>query len=271
MKNYRDKNILITGGSSGIGFALAEQLVSEGANVWILARREDQLKNALVRLQTCKTSADQTIGIIQADVSNFPDLKTKIKEVFSVNKPPQLLVNCAGVIHPGEFLDMDAQDFFDDITIDYLGTVNSCKVVAPLMVENGEGHIVNISSLAGLVSMYGYSAYSPAKAAVKSFSAALRTELHKYNIAISVVYPADTETPQLEYENAHKPAITKEITEMGGYYTAAQTAQGILKGLKQGKYEIMPSLWTKMLKPFAQTVEKVIHLITLSIIKKKHP
>lgn len=270
MKNYRDKNILITGGSSGIGLALAELLVSEGANVWILARREDNLKKALVLLQAGKISEDQTIGTIQADVSDYSALKIKIEEVFSANNPPQVLVNCAGVIHPGEFLELDSQDFFDDISIDYLGTVNSCKVVAPMMAENRDGHIVNISSLAGLVSMYGYSTYSPAKAAVKSFSAALRTELHKYDIAISIVYPADTETPQLEYDNAHKPAITKEITEVGGYYSATQTAQGILKGMKQGKYEIMPSLWTKMLKPFAQLVEKVIHLITLSIIKKRY-
>lgn len=268
MKNYKDKNVLITGGSSGIGFALAEQMVLAEANVWILARREEVLKDSLAQLEIKKISENQKIAMIVADVSNFSILKPQLDKVFNDNMYPEILFNCAGVVHPGEFLEMDIEDYLSDISIDYMGTVNTTKIIAPLMAKNRRGHIVNISSLAGLVSVYGYSAYSPAKAAVKSFTAALRSELYPYNIQVSIVYPADTETPQLTYDNEHKPAITKEISEAWGLYTAEQTAQGIIKGMEKGKYAIMPSLTTRLLKPFAATIEVIMHRIALSKIKK---
>ena len=149
MKNYRAKNVLITGGSSGIGFALAEQMVLAEANVWILARREEILKDSLAQLEAKRIFENQKIGMIVADVSNFSTLKTQLNKVFSEKTYPEILFNCAGVVHPGEFLEMDIEDYLSDISIDYMGTVNTTKIIAPLMAKNRCGHIVNISSLAG--------------------------------------------------------------------------------------------------------------------------
>lgn len=268
MKTFTSKNVLITGGSSGIGFALAEQLVAAGANVWILARREELLDKSVKLLEKHKVADDQIIGKIKADVSNFPELKTAIEKVFSDKVSPDLLINSAGVVHPGEFLKMEPQDFASDINIDYLGTVYTTKLIAPFMVAKRSGHIVNISSLAGLVSVYGYSAYSPAKYAVTSFSSILKTELDPFNVLVSIVYPGDTNTPQLEYDNAHKPAITREISETWGLVSSSHTAAGILKGVKKDKFIIMPSLLTKILKPFASIIESIMRRIAISKVKK---
>jgi 3-dehydrosphinganine reductase len=268
MKTFVKKNVLITGGSSGIGFALAKQLVAAGANVWILARRENLLDEALAQLQQNLVSKDQKIGKIKADVSNFSDLRLKLDAVFNEKNIPDLLINSAGVVHPGEFLELSPEDYTADISIDYLGTVYTTKIIAPLMVKNRSGHIVNVCSLAGLVSIYGYSAYSPAKYAVKSFSSILRTELAPYNILVSVVYPGDTDTPQLEYDNAHKPAITRELSETMGLMSAAQAAKGIIKGIQKGKHTIMPSLLTKILKPFASPLELIMRQMAISKVKK---
>jgi len=268
MKTFLNKKVLITGGSSGIGFALAERLVTAGAHVWILARRENLLDEALLKLEQKKINPDQKLGEIQADVSKYPELKTKLEIVFNDRNIPDLLINSAGVVHPGEFLQLSADDFSTDISIDYLGTVYTTKLIAPLMVKNRSGHIVNICSLAGLISIYGYSAYSPAKFAVKSFSSILRTELAPYNIHVSVAYPGDTDTPQLEYDNAHKPAITRELSAAGGFFTASQTAAGIIKGIQKEKFTILPSFSTSLLKPFATPIEAMMHHIAIKKAKK---
>ncbi len=169
MKNYKDKNVLITGGSSGIGFALAEQMVLAKANVWILARREEVLKESLAQLEIQKISENQKIGMIVADVSNFSTLKPQLDRVFSEKMFPEILFNCAGVVHPGEFLEMDIEDYLSDISIDYMGTVNTTKIIAPLMVKNRRGHIINISSLAGLVLNLWIFCLFPCKSSRKKF------------------------------------------------------------------------------------------------------
>lgn len=269
MKEFKNKNVLITGGSSGIGLALAEKLVAEGANVWILARREKLLDEAVAQLEKGKASPTQKIGKIQADVSNFSELKAAIEKVFTDKLAPDLLINCAGLVHPGEFLEIEPDDFASDINVDYLGTVYTTKVMAPLMVKNKSGHIVNISSLAGVVPIYGYSAYAPAKYAVRAFSEILKTELTPYNIHVSVVYPPDTDTPQLEYDNAHKPNVTKEITQGGGLLSASAVADCIIKGIKKDKFAIVPGLEGKLLKAFSPIAGKVLHIFALNKVKQQ--
>jgi 3-dehydrosphinganine reductase len=268
MKTFTNRNVLITGGSSGIGFALAEKLVAAGANVWILARREKMLEDAITQLQKNKIFEDQKIGKIQADVSNFLNLKSALEKVIVENGAPDLLINSAGIAHPGEFLEMDPDVYASVISINYLGTVYATKIIAPYMVKNKSGHIVNISSLAGVVPIYGYSAYAPSKYAINAFSSILKTELTPYHIRVSVVYPPDTDTPQLEFENTIKPTITKEITQGGGLLSAAQVADVIFKGIQKEKFTIIPGFEGKILKAFSPIVGKVLHSFAVSKANK---
>lgn len=270
MKEFNNKNVLITGGSSGIGLALAEKLVAGGANVWILARREKLLDEAVAQLEKVKVSKTQKIGKIKADVANFSDLKSAIEMVFTDKFAPDLLINSAGLVHPGEFLEIEADAFAADINVDYLGTVYTTKVIAPFMVKNKSGYIVNISSLAGVVPIYGYSAYAPAKYAVRAFSEILKTELAPYNIHVSVVYPPDTDTPQLEFDNAHKPNVTKEITQGGGLLSAPAVADCIIQGIRKNKFTIIPGFEGKLLKAFSPIVGKVLHIFALNKVKQQN-
>lgn len=268
MKDFKGKNVLITGGSSGIGLALAEKFISFSANVWIMARTEKRLDSALQLLESKKVAENQNIVKIQADVSNFQNLKKILEKVISVNGIPDLLINSAGIAYPGEFLKMDPAVFNDVISINYLGTVYTTKIVAPFMVQNKSGYIVNISSLAGVVPIYGYSAYAPSKYAINAFSKIIKTELTPYNIKISVVYPPDTDTPQLEFENSIKPAITKAITQGGGLLSASSVADVIIKGITKEKFTIIPGLEGKLLKAFSPLVGNILHLFALQKAKK---
>lgn len=193
--NYQNKNVLISGGSSGIGFALARQFLRRGANICLLARRQNLLKQAQQDLSKEKIKDTQKISIISADVSDYSNLEKSLKD-FKGNF--DILINSAGIAYPGEFAELSPKVFADVMNINYLGTVYLSKLILPGMIAQSSGHIVNISSLAALIGIYGYTAYAPSKYAVRGFSRCLRSEVKAYGIDVSVVFPPDTDTPQLE-------------------------------------------------------------------------
>ena len=259
MKNFDNKTVLITGGSSGIGLALSKQFASKGANVCILARRKSILEDAQKEIRKCCKSSSQNIVAISADVSNYDELKTALSKYIKENGGPDILINSAGITYPGTFLDLNPKIFADNININYLGTVYSTKLIAPEMVKRGYGHIINISSLAAIVGIYGYSAYAPSKYAVRGFSRVLRAELKPFGVSVSIVYPPDTDTPQLAFEDKLKPEITRAITHGGGLLSADKVASIIIKGIQQDRFSIIPGLEGKLLVLFAPIIGRVLY------------
>jgi 3-dehydrosphinganine reductase len=115
------------------------------------------------------------------------------------------------------------------------------------MIERKSGYIVNISSMAGFLGVFGYTAYGASKYAVRGFSDALRAEMKPHGIGVSVVFPPDTDTPQLSYEKQFKPAETKELTGSGGMMDPERVAKIILSGIERGKYLILPGIENKII------------------------
>ena len=157
-----------------------------------------------------------------------------------------MIINCAGVVQPGEANDQDLDLFQWMMDINFHGTVNTIKAFLPEMIERRSGHIVNISSIAGFLSVYGYSAYSASKFAVKGFSDLLRMELAPSNIKVSVVFPPDTDTPQLEYENKYKPPLLVAAEEGTKALSAEAVAQTIITGILKDQYIITPGFQSKL-------------------------
>jgi 3-dehydrosphinganine reductase len=233
-KYFLDKNIIITGGSSGIGFALAQQCINLGANVWILGRDENKLRQAKLSINS------DSIYVITADVTKLDQLQKAFEHFKNNNISFDYLVNSAGVTHPGEFEKLDICIFHWMMDVNYFGTVYMIKTFLPLMKTGST--IVNISSMAAILGLYGYTAYGASKYAVRGLSDTLRSELKLEGINVSIVFPPDTETPQLEYDNQYKPAITKELSSNAGLLTASKVAQSIIKGIKRKQYMIFPGL-----------------------------
>jgi 3-dehydrosphinganine reductase len=247
MKNFQHKLALITGGSSGIGLALSKQLAQLGVDVWIAARRPDVLAQALVEIEKCRVNPEQRFGSIQLDISDENQVNHELSKFLTEVGTPDLLVNNAGLSRPGEILKQENEIFRWLINVNYLGTVYVTKCIAPAMVARKSGHIVNVSSGAAFVPLYGYGAYGATKYAMRGFSDVLREELKFDNIQVSVVMPADVETPQHEEEIKYLPAITKFLVGDNEVLMKPEAvAQEIIRGIRKNEYVILPGLFLKV-------------------------
>jgi 3-dehydrosphinganine reductase len=235
------QHAIITGGSSGIGRAIAALLARRGMHVSLLARDPARLE------QTRSTIAqyahpDQHINTFSVDVADRSAIDQAIAVALEQSGPPALLITSAGMSHPGHFADLPAEVFERTMAVNYFGTLYAVQAVLPAMREQRSGQIVLISSGAGLIGIYGYTAYSASKFALRGLAEALRAELRPLNIAVSIVYPPDTDTPQLADENRLKPHATQQIASSGGLMQAEAVAQAVLRGVEQRAFTIAPGL-----------------------------
>jgi 3-dehydrosphinganine reductase len=237
---FKDKNVLITGGTSGIGLELARQLAYQKARVVILARSTSRLDEVCKELKEDYASTCQFFSV---DVSREDEVKQSISQIIETTGLPDLLINSAGVAHPGYVQDLELDIFHWMMDVNYFGTVNVTKALLPGMIARGSGHIVNIASMSAVIGLLGYSAYGASKFALRGFSDALRMEMKPHGIHVSIVYPADTDTPQLEYENNHKPQELRDFINMlpaTDPVPPEQVASQILKGIERKKEVIFP-------------------------------
>lgn len=247
MSLFFGKFALVTGGSSGIGLETARKLVRSGAHVAILARGADRLEAATILLGKEAKSQDQKIIPIQADVASYQSIIDQTRGPLADLGAPDFLINAAGVARPGEFEKVDLDQFRWMMDINFHGTVNSVKAFLPGMIARKSGHIVNISSAAGFLGLFGYTAYGASKFAVKGFSDSLRLELQPHHIHVSIVFPTDTDTPQLVEDNAYKPPILVAIEEGSPVTSAEFVASKIIQGIEKKRYIITPGFYGTLL------------------------
>lgn len=235
--DYTGKVVLITGGSSGIGLALAKEFAARSAFVCLAARHEDLLQAALATLQVNEPGGKLAFPV---DVRHPEEVAELVEKVTCQAGVPDIVINSAGVAHPGYVQELDLEIYHWMMDVNYFGTVHVDKAVLPAMLQRGSGYIVNIGSVASKIGVFGYTAYSGSKYAVAGFSDVLRMEVKPYGIHVSIVYPMDTDTAQLAYENQYKPAELKYLLPKMGVVPAEKVARSILKGMDRQRYEIYP-------------------------------
>lgn len=246
MKQLENKLALITGGSSGIGLALAKKLSARGTHVWILARRPQPLQEALEQMNSVKLNENQQFGSISCDLADRNNLSDALQNFQSEIGTPDLLINAAGYSYPALILDTPTEIFYNQMDVNYFGTVNTIRAFLPQMIERNSGHIVNICSILGFVTGYSFGAYSGSKYAVRGFTEVLRSELKRTNVNVSICFPPDTDTPGLEEENKTKPEVARLASAAGGLAQPEEVADSILKGIQRNRYNIVSGFETKL-------------------------
>ncbi len=179
------KVALITGASSGIGEATAFTLARAGAKVALVARRTARLEDLARKI----SDAGGTALPIQADVSDPDQVWPAVRKVAERLDQIDILVNNAGVMLLGPVLGADVTDWQRIINVNVLGLMYCTHAVLPFMVNERTGHIVNISSVSGRIASAGSAVYNASKWAVGAFSEALRQEVHKHGIRVTLIEP----------------------------------------------------------------------------------
>jgi short-subunit dehydrogenase len=189
-----DTRALVTGASRGIGRALALALDRRGVRLGLVARRRGDLESLAAELR-----GDPVL--LAADVSERPQIERAVAEFVARAGGLDLLIANAGIAHYGPFADMDAALAEEMLRVNVLGTVLTVKAGLEPMLAGGHGHIVVVSSGAGLRAFPGAAVYGGSKAAAAQFAEALRHELSGTGIGLTTVYPGEVDTDL----HAHQP------------------------------------------------------------------
>lgn len=185
-----EKTVVVTGGTKGIGYAIAEQLLKSGARVFVCARNKVELKQALEKL-----SAFGRVDGEVCDVRSEAQVKMMLDEAVRVFGAVDVLVNNAGIGIIGKTVEeMSADEFEQTLQTNLFGVFYACHHAIPLMRERGGGYIINISSLAGQNAHPKMAAYNASKFGLNGFSEALMQEVREHNIKVTTVCPGSVNT-----------------------------------------------------------------------------
>jgi len=185
LRELRGRTVLITGGSRGLGLALAEEFAHAGSKIAICARDEQELLRARQHLERLGVE----VCAVTCDVSKPDEVEHLISSVRQQLGSIDVLVNNAGVISVGPLLSQTLDDFQEAMDVMFWGTVHPTLGVLPQMLSQGHGRIVNVTSIGGKVSVPHLLPYNCAKFAAVGFSEGLHAELKRFGINVLTVVP----------------------------------------------------------------------------------
>ncbi len=232
-----DAHVLITGGSQGIGLATAHRVLDRGGRVSIVARDAERLAAAADELEA-RVGDPTRVCVESADVTDREGFETALGLVIAQFGPVDVLVANAGGARPGLFTEMSIDVFEQQMQLNYFGALHPVRAVVPSMIERGGGHLVLVSSVAGLIGVVGYSAYGPAKFALRGLAETIRPELKPHGIKVTCVYPPDTDTPGLAAEESTKPDATRSISALVAPRSAESVAREIVTGIERDRNDV---------------------------------
>jgi NAD(P)-dependent dehydrogenase (short-subunit alcohol dehydrogenase family) len=245
--SFEGKLIYITGGSSGIGLEMGRIFAAKGANLLLLARNEEKLREACINIERSRRGTAQKIGMMSVDVSDVKDVEEKMKTALQTYGAPDILVCSAGINKYADHFENITYSMFDEvIKINLYGPRNMIHTLLPSMKPK-KGHVVILSSAAGLFGMFGYTAYGTSKAALLGLSDSLRYELKPLGMRLTVVCPPEVDTPMNLDEAKTLPQEGRAMKSLGGFLTPEYTAEVIVKAIARGQYLFIPGASTRFL------------------------
>jgi NAD(P)-dependent dehydrogenase (short-subunit alcohol dehydrogenase family) len=243
MQDLTGKVAFITGGASGIGLGMARAFLEEGMKVALADWSDKHIAQAKEQL-----AGNNAVHIVRANVADRANLKAAVDETLDAFGKIHVLCNNAGVNGGGTAASPDFDEWDKALAVNLGGVVNGTKIVVPIIREQGEGgHVVNTSSMAGVVPLPGLAAYSTAKYAVRGFSESLRIQLAEKGIGVSCLFPGATRTalvPLPEDDPKHireegAPQFLKDLWDaMRCAIDPYDTGKAVVEAIKENRFYI---------------------------------
>lgn len=238
---FEGKHVLITGGSRGLGLALARRFLQQGASVTLLARDEEELKRAQLRLKS--SFRKSRVDYLVCDVTKVEDLPAVLREAHRLGGWIDVVVNNAGSIMASPFELMEASDFRAQVDLHLNAVVGMTRELAKYFRVRGGGRIVNITSIGGKIALPHMSGYTASKFALAGFSRAMAAELAPHNITVTTVYPGLMRTGStiqavFKGDQEKEFALFSAMDLMPGFsMSASKAARRIVEACRQGDVE----------------------------------
>ena len=245
-KNFKSKHILILGGSSGLGEALSFRLSKQEVHLSIASRRESKLKETQ---ENClKINPKTTCDYYIVDITKEDQIKNYLEKSIKKWGFPTLIINCAGIAHPGFIDDMPMEIYIKDMNLNYFGNlkllkeiINQYKINKDLIVEE-KIDIICVGSCLGIIGSIGYTTYCPTKYALKGLLDSLRFELLGTKLNLHYYGPSNMITPGLMEENRIKPKIVSDMENNAKNICADEAAHVLLANLDKYMITSEPDL-----------------------------
>jgi NADP-dependent 3-hydroxy acid dehydrogenase YdfG len=273
MEGFAGKVAVVTGAGSGIGQALAVELARSGASVAIsdidtegLATTEERLKAIGAPVKTDRLDVTEREAFeLYADA---------VKEHFGkVNQ----IYNNAGIAFAGDVEVSQFKDIEKVMDVDYWGVVNGTKVFLPYLIESGDGHVINISSIFGIFSVPGQAAYNAAKFAVRGFTESLRQEMlvARHPVKVTCVHPGGIKTAVARNATYAEGIDSKSAASMFdkklAIHTPEMAAQTITEGVRKGHGRVLIGWEAKLLDLFVRVTASGYQRIAANVERRFLP
>ena len=245
--DFKNKTVLITGASSGIGKQTAIEFAKQGANIILVARRKEKLDEIATQLEKFNIIT----FVCQCDVSDKAQVKEMSKNVLEKFDSIDVLVNNAGFAIYGSVKELSIDEIESQMETNYFGMMYCIKNFLPSMLDKKSGHIVNVASVAASFGLPGIASYCASKFAMLGFSEGLKHELHGTGVGVTVVSPIMVRTDFFDH-----PSFEKMPKYSPTSLSSKTVAKAILKASNSPRLEIIvPSVvrsavWLKHTFPY---------------------
>ena len=270
VKNLKNKHILILGASSGLGEALCYKIISqEGVKLSIASRREQELKKVQKKCNeiNSKSSCDYYI----VDITKESSIKNYIEKSITKFGFPSLIINCAGIAHPGFITELNFETYTSDMNLNYFGNLKLLKeIIEQYKINENKINddiidIICVGSCLGIIGSIGYSAYCPTKFALKGLLDSLKFELINTKIKLHYYGPSNMLTPGLVQENKTKPKVVSDMENNVKNITAEEAADVLLCNLYKYMITSEPDLELLKLSSYYMNENHFIDLLLMPV------
>jgi NAD(P)-dependent dehydrogenase (short-subunit alcohol dehydrogenase family) len=248
LRTYAGAQVIITGGASGIGRALGEELARRGAEVVLADLQADRAEHVAAGIRATGLKATAA----PLDVTNFKEVDNLVQQVVRSTGRLDYLFNNAGIVVAGEAEHYELTDWDRVVDVNLRGVIHGVQAAYSVMRRQGFGHIINTASIAGLVPVPGLLSYCTSKHAVVGLSTSLRIEAAEHGVRVSVLCPGAVETPIVgggkfgKVLNAPPPDVQRKLWEKGRPIAVERFAQCAVSAIARNRAVIVIPWWWKL-------------------------